>query len=88
MQFSPRAAQKSKFSKLIFFNIVTTQDDHPRYVRHVLAVFMCFSPSLGIVWGGGGVPRGWVDNLFMQFFTLGSSKIKVLETYFFDAVIT
>ena len=29
------------------------------------------------VWGrGGGVPKGAVHNLLMQFFTLGSSKIE------------
>ena len=34
--------------------------------------------------GGGGVPKGLVRNLLMQFFTLGSSKIEVFETCFFD----
>ena len=29
-----------------------------------------------------------MHNLLMQFFTLGSSKIKVSETYFFDIVTT
>ena len=39
--------------------------------------------------GGGGVsPKVWVHNLLMQFFTLGSSKIEVFETYFYDIVIT
>ena len=38
--------------------------------------------------GGGGAPRGLVHNLLMQFFTLGSSKIEVFETCFFDIVIT
>ena len=37
---------------------------------------------------GGGSPKGWVHNLLMQFFTLGSSKIEVFETCFFDMVIT
>ena len=37
---------------------------------------------------GGGSPKGWVHNLLMQFFTLGSSKIEVFETYFFDTMIT
>ena len=32
---------------------------------------------------GGGSLKGLVHNLLMQFFTLGSSKIKVSETYFF-----
>ena len=43
--------------------------------------------------GGGGCPpegshKGWVHNLLMQFFTPGSSKIDVLETYFLDTMIT
>ena len=38
--------------------------------------------------GGGGVQMGLVHNLLMHFFTLGSSKIRVFKTYFFDTVIT
>ena len=55
------------------------------------AVFMCFSPYLDIgrTGGGGGEsPKGLVHNLLMQFFTLGSSKMEVFETYFSDTVIT
>ena len=37
---------------------------------------------------GGGSPKGLVHNLLMQFVTLGSSKIEVFETCFFDTVIT
>ena len=36
----------------------------------------------------GGSPKGWVHNLLVQFFTLGSSKMEAFETYFFDIVIT
>ena len=51
---------------------------------------MCFSPYLGIGCGGGGggPPKGLVHNLLMQFFSLYSPKIEVLETHFFDIVIT
>ena len=53
------------------------------------AVFTCFSPYLGISSAGeGGAPKGWVHNQLTQFFTLGSSKIEVFETYFPDTVIT
>ena len=52
------------------------------------AVFTWFSPYLGIRSKGGGSPKGLVHNLLMQFFTLGSSKIKVFETCFFDIVTT
>ena len=49
------------------------------------AVFTCFSPDSGIRsgGGGGGSPKGLVHNLLMQFFTLGSSKMEVFETFFF-----
>ena len=44
------------------------------------AVFMCFSPYLGIGCGGEGVlPRDW----YTSFFRLYSSKVEVFETYFF-----
>ena len=53
------------------------------------AVFTCFSPYLGTrSGGGGGPPKALVHNLLMQFFTLGSSKIEVFETCFYDTVIT
>ena len=49
------------------------------------AVFSCFSPYLGTrAGGGGGVQTGLVHNLLVQFFTPGSSKLEVFETYFFD----
>ena len=38
--------------------------------------------------GGGVSPQGLVHNLLMQFFTLGSSKIEVFKTGFYDIVIT
>ena len=38
--------------------------------------------------GGRGSPKGLVHNLFMQFFTLDSSKMEVFETCFFDIVTT
>ena len=41
-----------------------------------------------LVHRGGGSPNGWVHDLLMQFFTPGSSKIEVFETFFFDIVTT
>ena len=35
-----------------------------------------------------GLVNGEVHNLLMQFFTLGSSKIEVFKTGFYDIVIT
>ena len=50
---------------------------------------MCFVRVLGVCGGGGGwSPRGSLHNLLMQSFTLGSSKIKVSESHFFDIMTT
>ena len=49
---------------------------------------MCFSTCLGIGSGGGGGPKGLVHNLLTQFFTLGSSKIKVFGKFLFDILTT
>ena len=71
-----------------FFDVVTTQNDHPRYVKHVLGrICMFFTPFGYRAGGGGGAPRGLVHNLLMQFFSLYRSKIEVSETYVFDIVI-
>ena len=37
---------------------------------------------------GGRCLKGWVHNLLMKFFTLGSSTIEVFETHFSDTVNT
>ena len=48
---------------------------------------MCFSPYLGVWRGGGGGTKGSrVHNLLMQFSGLGSSKMEISETDFFDTL--
>ena len=56
---------------------------------------MCFSTYFGYlvrgIGGGGGGGSKWigmVHNMLMQFFTLGSSKIKISEKYLFDILAT
>ena len=49
---------------------------------HVFHPIWVFGPR------GGGSPKVLVHNLLLQFFTLGSSKIELFETYFYDLVIT
>ena len=67
----------------MFFDIVTTHNDHPSYVKHVLGSFMCCLPYLGIgCWGGQVSPKGLVHNLLMQSFTLGISKIEIWKFFF------
>ena len=82
-------SSKIEVFETCFFHVVTTQNDHPRYVKHVLGRICVFFILFGYyVWGGGGSPKGLVHNLRMQVFTLGSSKIEVFETCFFDIVTT
>ena len=48
---------------------------------------MCFSPYLGGAGGGGGGTKGSrAHNLLMQFSGLGSSKMEISETDFFDTL--
>ena len=88
MQFFTLGSSKIEVFETCFFDIVTTQNDHPRYVKHVLGRIYVFFTLFGYWVGGRGSPKGLVHNLLMQFVTLGSSKIEVLETCFFDIVIT
>ena len=90
MQFFTPDSSKIEVSETCFFDIVTTQYDHPRYVKHVLGRIYVFFTRFGNQVGGGGrgAPKGLVHNLLMQFFTPGSSKIEVFEICFFDTVIT
>ena len=92
MQFFSLRSSKIEVFETYLFDIVTTQKDHPTYVKHVLGRIYVFFPLFGywVGGGGGGVPKGLVHNLLMQFFTLGSSKIEVSDTvfFFFDIVTT
>ena len=89
MQFFTLGSSKIEVSKTHFFDIVTTQNDHATYVWCVLGRVHVFS-TLFRFWvrGGGGVPKGLVHKLLLQIFTLVSSKIEVVESYFCDTVIT
>ena len=85
--FTPGSSKIEVF-ETCFFDVVTTQYDHPSYVKHVLGRIYVFFSLFGYWVGGGGPPKGLVHNLLMQFFTLDSSKIEVFETGFFGIVIT
>ena len=57
--FSLWTAQKSRFSKLVFLIILTTQYDHPSYLKHILGRIYMFFTLFGYWVGGGGLPRDW-----------------------------
>ena len=88
--FNPDSRSKIEVFETCFFDIVTTQNDHPSYVKHVLGRIYVFFTLFGyqVRGGGGGAPKGRVHNLLMQVFTPDSSKIEVFETCCFDTVIT
>ena len=56
-------------SKFCFFDTMTTQNDHPSYVKHVLGGIFVF---FGCVCGGGGGGKGQVHNMLIQFLTLAA----------------
>ena len=90
LQFFTLGSSKMEVFETDFFDIVITQNDHARYVKHVLGRICVFFTLFGYWARGGGEwsPKGLVQHLLMQFFTLGSSKMEVFETFFFDIVIT
>ena len=88
MQFFSPDSSKMEVFETYFCDIVTTQNDHPSYGKHVLGRIYVFFTLFGYQVGGGGSPKGRVHNLLMQFFTPDSSKIEVFETCFCDIVIT
>ena len=60
MQFFTPDSSKIEVSETSFFDIVTTQYDHPRYVKHVLGrIYVFFSRFGSQVRGGGGGSQGF-----------------------------
>ena len=52
VQFFTLGSPKIKGSDTHFFEIVTTHNDHPSYVRHVLGSNSVFFPLFGCARGG------------------------------------
>ena len=89
MQFSTAGSSKIEVFKTFFFDILTTQYDHPRYVKHVLGRIYVFFTLFGYwVRGGGGCPQGLVANPLMQFFARTAQNSTFPKLFFFDIVTT
>ena len=56
MQFFTLGSSKIEVFKTYFVDIVTTQNDHPTYVKHVLGR-ICLFFTLFVYWVRGGVPK-------------------------------
>ena len=60
MQFFALYSSKTKVSETYFFDIMTTHNDQPSYVKHVLRhIYVFFTPFGDWVWGGGGGVTQW-----------------------------
>ena len=62
VQFFTLGSSTIETFKTYFFDIVTTQNDHATYVKHVLGRIYVFVTYLGDgcrQGGGGGLPRDW-----------------------------
>ena len=68
MQFFTLGRSKMEVFETCFYDIVTTQYDHPSYVKHVFGRIYLFFTLFGY-WahgGGGGLsPKAWVHNLLV-----------------------
>ena len=85
MQLSRLSSSKMKISEPNFVDTLTIQNDQISYVKHVLAPLYVFFTLFGCG-GVGGLPRGLGHNLLMQFSSLGSSKMEISKTDFFDTL--
>ena len=77
MQLFTVESSKITVFKTYLYDIVTTQYDHPRYVKPVLGriymIFTLFGYYVGGGGGGGGgAPKGLLHNLLMRPYTLRS----------------
>ena len=62
MQLFTLGSSKIEVFETFFFDIVTTQNDHPSYAKHVLGRIYVFFTLFGYQvggGGGGGLPRDW-----------------------------
>ena len=86
MHFSGLGSSKMEISETSFFDTLTIQNDQISYVKHVLAPLHVFFTLFGCVGGGGGTKGSRAHNLLMHFSGLGSSKMEISETSFFDTL--
>ena len=85
MQSFTLCSSKIEVSKLFFFDIVTTQNDRPTHLKHVVGsiyVFFHLIWRLGARGGGGGSPKGLVHNPLCSFSSLVAQKSKFLNLLF------
>ena len=84
MQFFTTGSSKIEAFENLFYDIVTTQYDHARYVRHVLGRIYLFFTLFGYwLGGGGGHSQGIGTQPAYAFFVLGQIKNRSFQNVFF-----
>ena len=84
MQFFNPDSSKIEVFETCFFDIVTTQNDHPSYVKHVLGRIYVFFTLFGyqVGGGGGGLPRDGCTTCLCNFSPRTAQKWKFLKLVF------
>ena len=85
--FTPGSPTIELFETYFFFDTVITQNDHPRYVKHVLGrIFVFFTFFLwlrGAAGGGGVLPRDSYTTCLCSFSPRAAQKSKFSKLIFF-----
>ena len=83
MQFFTPDSSKMEVFETYFFDIVTTQNDHPSYGKHVLGRIYVFFTLFGyLVGGGGGLPRDGCTTCLCSFSPRTAQKSKFSKLVF------
>ena len=84
MQFFTSDSSKMEVFETYFFDIVTTQNDHPSYGKHVLGRIYVFFTLIGyqVRKGGGGLPRDGCTTCLCSFSPRTAQKWKFLKVVF------
>ena len=82
MQFFTLGSSKIEVFETSFFDIVTTENDHPSYAKHVLGRIYVFFTLFGYQVGGGGLPRDGYTTCLCSFSTRTAQKSKFSKLVF------
>ena len=83
MQFFTLDSSKIEVFETCFFDVVTTQNDHPRYVKHALGCICVFFILFGYEIRGGGVSQGIGTQPAYAVFHPGQLKNRSFRNLFF-----
>ena len=85
MQLFTLGSSKIEVFETCFFDIVTTQNDHPSYAKHALGRIYVFFTLFGYQvggGGGGGLPRDWYTTCSCSFSPWAAQKSKFSKLLF------